>query len=273
MLIRVFPRRTKATPDDDKVRFSEPNLFDVADEVRVSVTWVEDKQHGEYLAESWRSVTNNVSIGGPAYNDCGGEFEPGMYLKHGYTITSRGCPNKCWFCLVPKREGSIREIEIKDGYNVLDSNLLACSELHIKKVFEMLSRQKRRPCFTGGLEAARMSPWVAEYLKELNPKIAYFAYDTHDDYNPLVDAVKMLRDAGISFKSHNYRCFVLVGYKNDTMEKAERRLTQVINLGLMPMAMLYNKEMHREQNDGWVKFQRIWCRPHIIGLKLKLIER
>ena len=76
---------------------------------------------------------------------------PGLYLKHGYTITSRGCHNNCWFCSVPKREGALRELPINDGWNILDDNLLACSENHIRAVFEMLKRQKHKPEFTGGI--------------------------------------------------------------------------------------------------------------------------
>jgi len=41
-IIRVFPRRTSATPDDDMVRIATPpSMFDVADEVHISVafTW------------------------------------------------------------------------------------------------------------------------------------------------------------------------------------------------------------------------------------------
>jgi hypothetical protein len=41
-LIRVFPRRTRATPDDDLARFGPPDLFDEADEVHVSVTFTYD---------------------------------------------------------------------------------------------------------------------------------------------------------------------------------------------------------------------------------------
>jgi hypothetical protein len=210
-----------------------------------------------------------VIIGGPAYDDPGGEFEPGMYVKHGYIMTSRGCPNKCWFCSVPKREGGIRELKIKDGYNVLDSNLLACSPDHIMGVFEMLKRQKEKPRFTGGLEAARMKPWIADQLRELRPHVAYFAYDTPDDYEPLVSAVKMLRDAGALY-DRVYSCYVLVGYKGDTIEKAERRLQQVLNLDLMPMAMLFNKAEKKQEYDRkqWIKFQREYANRIIVGSKL-----
>ena len=69
---------------------------------------------------------------------------PGMYLKKGYVITSRGCPNRCWFCSVPRREGGrLRELPITEGNIVLDDNLLACSRQHIEAVFEMLGRQER----------------------------------------------------------------------------------------------------------------------------------
>lgn len=237
--------------------------------MRVSVTWTWDKLRGEELAESWRGATSKVTIGGPAYDDPGGEFEPGMYVKKGYVMTSRGCPNKCWFCVVPKREGNIRELEIKDGYNILDSNLLACSEDHIRRVFEMLKRQHERPRFTGGLEAARMKPWIAEQLRILKPQTAYFAYDTPDDYEPLVNACKILKDEGALTKTNRiYMCYVLIGYKNDTFEKAEFRLKQVLNLGLMPMAMLFNKAEDRGDRSQWIKFQREYANRVIVGSKL-----
>ena len=57
-----------------------------------------------------------VHMGGPAFNMPGGDFVPGMYLKKGYVITSRGCPNRCWFCSVPRREGGrLRELPITEG--------------------------------------------------------------------------------------------------------------------------------------------------------------
>lgn len=267
-LIRVFPRKTNATPDDENVRFSEPGLWDDGDEVRVSVTWTEDKQRGEEISEAWRAITSSVSIGGPAYDDPGGEFEPGMYVKRGYVITSRGCPNRCWFCMVPKREGTIRELEIKDGYNVLDSNLLACSDDHIRRVFDMLKRQPERPRFTGGLEAARMKPWIADELKILKPESAFFAYDEPSDYDPLLNACKIMTDVGILPDSGRaYWCYVLIGYNGDTMEKAEKRLNDVLRLNLMPMAMLFDKGKHREQRDGWIAFQREWANHFIVGSK------
>lgn len=272
-LLRVFPRKTNATPIDDDARFDVPGLFDEADKVEVSVTFTNDKGRGEHLAEAWRTVTKNVSIGGPAYDDRGGEFEPGKYLKHGYVFTSRGCPNRCWFCYTPKREGEIRELEIKDGYNILDSNLLACSDGHIKRVFEMLKRQKEKPRFTGGLDPALMRPWIAESLKDLKPMTAYFAYDDPHDYEHLMDAVKILRDYNIlPDKSHSYFCYVLIGYRGDTFDMAQQRLHGVIDLGLIPMAMLYNRGDDQDDKKTWKKFQREYANKTIVSAKL-LVRR
>jgi hypothetical protein len=140
-VVRVFPRRTKATPDDNLVYTGPPDMFVEADEVHISVVFTWDLPRADWLYKQWRK-TAPVQIGGPAVGLPGGDFVPGRYLKPGYVITSRGCPNRCWFCSAWKREGGIKELPITEGHNVLDDNLLACSEDHIRKVFRMLSRQK-----------------------------------------------------------------------------------------------------------------------------------
>src|SRR5207237_596567 len=55
-LIRVFPRKTKATPPDALAYFGPPDFFAEADEVHVSVTFTYDKPEAERLAEQWRVV-------------------------------------------------------------------------------------------------------------------------------------------------------------------------------------------------------------------------
>ena len=139
-IMRVFPRKTSCTPIDNLVRFDGPGWFDPddLDEIHISVTWTYDLRKAEKLFKEWNiRFLNKVIIGGPATGERGEDFIPGEYLKKGYVITSRGCHNKCWFCSVWKREGSIRELPITEGFNILDDNLLACSDEHIKSVFKM----------------------------------------------------------------------------------------------------------------------------------------
>lgn len=262
-IIRVFPRRTNATPDDNLVRIATtPSLFDEADQVHISVAFSWDIPWAEWAAQQWSSIAP-VKVGGPAYNEPGGDFVPGMYMKKGYVITSRGCPNRCWFCAVPKREGYVlRELPITDGWILTDDNLLACSESHIDGVFEMLARQAHRPQFVGGLEAALLTPSVALRLKALHPDSLFFAYDTPNDLEPLIAAGKMLFDAGFTKASNILRCYVLCGYKGDTFDKAQERMGQAWNAGFMPMAMLY-RDTEGKYSKEWKQFQRQWANPII----------
>ena len=269
MILRVFPRRTNATPDDKNVRIKScPTWFDEADAVHVSVTFTWDLPRAEQLAAQWERVAP-VTIGGPATGERGEDFEPGMYLRHGYTITSRGCPNHCWFCDVWRREGAIRELPIREGRNVLDDNLLACSESHIRAVFTMLRKVKsdqpgRRVEFTGGLEAARLEPWHVDELLTVKPKQMFFAYDTPDDLEPLQRAGKMLLDAGWTRASKTLRCYVLCGHPQDSFEAASHRMQETLDAGLWPMAMLYRDRDGKVDLD-WRRFQRRWARPAIMS--------
>lgn len=265
-IIRVFPSKTSATPNDDLVRIhTTPSLFDEADEVHISVTFTWDIPWAEWAAKQWSAVAP-VKVGGPAYNEPGGDFVPGMYMKPGYVITSRGCPNRCWFCTVPKREGyQLRELPVTDGWIVADDNLLACSPGHIDEVFTMLARQPR---FTGGLESALMTPDMAGRLHALKPKTLYFAYDRPSELEPLVQAGKMLFNAGFSKATHALRCYVLIGHKGDTEEKAIKRLGEAWKAGFLPFAMLY-RDQEGKRDNNWKRFQREWANHTIIPCNCK----
>jgi len=267
-IARVFPRKTNMTPDDGLAFINCPPpmlALSEIDAVHISVAFTWDLKRAEQLEKDWRIVGVPVTVGGPAFNEPGGEFVPGMYLKDGYVITSRGCPNRCWFCSVPLREGALRELPVADGWNILDDNLLACSEAHIREVFSMLGRQKRRAAFTGGMEAKLLKSWHVELLRSLKPalKRMYFAYDRADALDPLIQAGKLLRDGGFSAQSHVAQAYVLVGYKGDTFEKAEKRLRDAVRAGFVPYAMLYRDDVG-ETDRAWREFQRDWLRPEIV---------
>jgi len=267
-LIRVFPRKTKATPDDHLAYVGPPDLFAEADEVHISVAFTYDKPEAERLAEQWKHVAR-VKVGGVAYGDPGLDFEPGKYIKRGYVLTSRGCPRRCWFCSVWKRDPVPRLLDIHDGWNILDDNLLACPEAHVRAVFQMLSRQRRRVEFTGGLEALSLQHYHVELLANLKPRPnMFFAYDPGDAFETLALAARRLLAAGFTSRSHRLRCYVLIGYPHDTFDKAETRLRDILRIGFTPMAMLWQPEtpsaMKWKPAVEWRAFQRRWVRPAII---------
>lgn len=281
-VLRVFPRRTEMTPNDELARVGLPTLWDRdlrPDVVKISVVWTWDKERAEEMAEEWATVCEDVQVGGPAYGDSGGDFWPGMFVKHGNTITSRGCPNHCWFCDVPPREGKIRELPLMPGYNVLDNNLLACSDGHILKVFLMLEGQRLQPHFSGGLEAARLKPWHVEWFVRLRPNVMWFAYDTPDDYEPLVVTSKLLTEAGLLEGAHRCCCYVLAGWnrveREDTIERAEKRVCDVVRLGFFPQAMLLDdgREWEDPERRTWKEWAARWINKKNVGKRMKKIMK
>lgn len=274
-LIRVFPRKTKASPDDELAYFGPPDLFAEADEVHIDVTFTPDKPKAEMLAEEWRHVAP-VKIGGVVYEREAGEaiyphgFTPGVYVKHGYLLTSRGCPRRCWFCGVWKIHPQATPIEtLHNGWNILDDNLLACPEWHVRRVFAMLARQGRQIEFTGGLEAAALQDYQVGLLVDMKPRPnCFFAYDPGDPFETLKDAAERLISGGFTARSHRLRVYVLIGYPKDTFALAESRLQSMLDIGFTPYAMLWapetpSAEKHRPAPE-WKKFQRRWARPAII---------
>ena len=225
--------------------------------MRISVTFTWDIPAAQKIYLSWKAHYSDVQLGGPAFDDAGGEFVPGRFLKHGVTITSRGCPRHCKFCLVPKREGRIRELPIRDGWIVQDNNLLACGQQHIDRVFDMLERQPHPADFAAGLDARLLKPWHIDRFKSLRSPRLWFACDEAAALKPLAKVAGMLNGIANKF------CYALIGHDpNETIPEAEKRLRAIWELGFYPFAMLYrgpNGEGHKSKD--WKQFQRTWCRP------------
>lgn len=260
-MIRVFPRRTKWTPADGFAFVGDPPLFRPINDlpVRISCLFTWHIEESERLKRSWSRFYSDVQTGGPAYDDKGGDFEPGMFVKSGITHTSRGCSKSCNWCLVPGREGWIRELPIKPGWNVNDNNLLACSMRHVEKVFQMLQQQKRPIVFSGGLDAELFRDEHAELIQSIKLSEAWFACDYPGAIEHLEKVAKLLPEISPRKK----RCYVLIGFDGESIRQATSRLKAVFNMGFWPFAMLYHTPdvKRKKWSAEWLSLQRTWCRP------------
>ncbi len=262
-LIRVFPARNKWTPIDEWAFVGDPPLFRPGNEdtpVMISCTFTWHRAEAERLKLAWSSFYGDVQVGGPAYGDPGGEFTPGKFLKVGCTITSRGCPKRCPWCAVPRIEGAIRELAIKPGWIVQDNNLLACSEKHIRAVFEMLKEQKRAVYFNGGLDKHFLQEWHRDLFDSISIGELWFACDTLHDIPWLERAGKILD--GIPIRKR--RCYTMLGYDGESILDAERRLERVLSIGCLPFAQLYQPDERKVYPQEWRKLHRKWARPAAI---------
>jgi hypothetical protein len=257
-MIRVFPRRTKWTPDDNLAFVGDPPLFTPPNQpVRISVAFTWDLREAFRLYRAWKDYFDDVQIGGPACEDRGGNFYPNIFIKKGITITSRGCPWKCPWCLVPEREGKIRELPIEKGWIVQDNNLLACSKVHIESVFNMLSRQQEPIEFPGGLDGRFLTHWHIDHFKKIRIKQLWFACD-HNKNFPILEHVA---DLTSDFPLQKKRCYVMIGFDGETILEAEKRLEKVYSMGFLPFCQLYQGREKKEYPDEWKKLNRKWSRP------------
>jgi hypothetical protein len=257
-LIRVFPRKTKWTPTDPLAFVGDPSLFLPSEQpVKVSVTFEWDIPEGERLLRAWSGFYPDVELGGPAFGDPGGDFVPGRFIKAGVTITSRGCIRHCEHCFVPSREGKIRELEIKDGYIVQDNNLLACIREHVEAVFSMLRRQKQAAIFSGGLDTRLLQVWHRDLIDSIRVHELWFAADSVAMMPQLRRAAEIL--TGIPERKR--RCYVMIGFKDETLRDAKKRLEEVYALEFLPFAQLYRGPDEREYTREWRLLAKKWSRP------------
>lgn len=256
-MIRVFPRKTKWSPNDDLAFFGPPPLpLFRYKTVKVSVLFTWDISKGNELYRQWAECSDDILIGGPAIGGPPGEFTPGMFIAEGVTITSRGCPKKCSWCLVAHREGPLWELKIKPGHIVNDNNILACSRPHFEAVCEMLKEQKVIQ-FKGGLDIDYLQPWHVEHFKQMRLDELWVACDNDAALKKLDKAADLLSDFSIEKK----RCYVMVGYDGETQDQAKRRCEAVLAKGFLPFAQLYRGVDSGPLRGQWREFCWYWSSP------------
>lgn len=248
------------TPNDEMAFVGDPPMIRPdADEVHISCPFTWDKPQAERLYQAWGQYYP-VKLGGPAYNSPCDDFTPGMYVKRGVTFTSRGCNNQCPWCLVPKREGKLKLLPIQEGNIIQDNNLLQCDKSHRDKVFEMLRTQKQIE-FPGGLDCRETTPELVEDLRSLRIYQMFFACDAKGQLKELQRVGRLF--AGTDRRK--LRCYVLLGFKGQTISEAIEHLENVWAAGFMPHAQLFQPEDKLiTYSREWKGLSRRWSRPAIM---------
>lgn len=164
-------------------------------------------------------------------------------------FTSRGCIRSCGFCLVPKKEGFIRDhahitefISDKRKVRLLDNNFLASPNW--KENFAYINDHRVQVCFDQGLDIRLMTEEVANILadthfmnRNFRYKQLYFAWDFIQDENAVRKGIEHLINAGI--KPYNLAFYMLIGY-NTAFYEDVYRFRVLRELKVDPFVMLFN---------------------------------
>ena len=129
-------------------------------------------------------------------------------------FTTRGCINKCLFCVVPLKEGNIKIVgdiyDIWDGQSkkieLLDNNILALPS-HFEKICQQLKKEKL--CLKeNGLDIRLLNKNNAKLLVSISHYEYKFAFDNLSDENAVEKGIKILKSVGINRSTF----YVLVGF-------------------------------------------------------------
>lgn len=128
---------------------------------------------------------------------------PYVDKKTAYGFLTRGCPNKCKWCVVPKKEGKIKpymdveEIAIDGRTNLIlmDNNVLA-SDFGIKQIVKIIEKGYKID-FNQAMDARLVTDDIAYLIanvKWLN--YVRFGCDSHKQIEDCINAINLLRKYG-----------------------------------------------------------------------------
>jgi hypothetical protein len=185
-----------------------------------------------------------------------------LYPKLNYSIgfTSRGCIRKCSFCIVPEKEGYIKEWSSLEEFVrhkkviLLDNNFLASTRWKFK-LLEMIERNLIVD-FNQGLDIRLIDEEKAALIVKLNPPYLRFAWDDVKDEAAVRKGISILKKEGFPIDRHRIGFYVLVGY-NSTLEEDLHRANTLHGMDINTHVQLYKgsqktaKILARWANRPW----------------------
>jgi len=258
------------------------------DKAYVSCIFTWNRSHATSVAAMFRSlVRGKVELGGSGIgllNALPHEIEHTMpdyslYDIH-YSIgySSRGCIRNCPWCIIPQKEGTIREnADLNEFLHpkhqklmLLDNNLLAAPNW--EKVLTQIIAKRLKVCFTQGLDIRLIDNGNANYLRlckyyddDWRHRRLYFAFDLPSLEDDVVEGIETLRSKGIS--PNRLMFYMLTGFDIRAedytweyfLENDYHRFEVLRKLGTLPYVMVWNNR----RDIALLRAFRRWVNRHL----------
>jgi len=187
------------------------------------------------------------------------------------SMTSRGCPRGCSFCIVGSKEGrcSRKVADVKDFWcgqkeiKVLDPNITACREK--RDLMKQYSETGAWIDFTQGIDIRLTDEADINDLNRMKIGTIHFAWD-----NPKDDLEAKFRMFSEQYRIKDRRrkiVYCLTNF-NSTMEENLYRIYTLRDLGYNPYVMIYNKPSAPQE----IKDLQRWCNDRMIFNKCQRFE-
>ncbi len=212
---------------------------------------VYDKQKNNNLPPEMESVYPDYSL----YPD----------FPEAYGFLTRGCPNRCPFCVVSPKEGrTARQVaELRDFWNgqdvirLLDPNLLACQNRG--ELLDSLAQTGAIIDFTQGLDLRLIDSDTAEKLGKLRMPTVHFAWDMMGHEKAIMNGLGAFLTY-YKHKKHRPICYVLTNF-NTTFEEDWYRVRRLSEVGVSAYVMIYRKGTH----SRFLTDLSRWCNNPILN--------
>lgn len=122
-----------------------------------------------------------------------------------FGFLTRGCPNKCIWCVVPRKEGAIRPymdiddiaIEGRKKIVLMDNNILAAGDYAVEQLRKIIERGYRID-FNQAMDARLVTPEYAKLLAQVKwiDRRIRFGCDTHNQIKDCERAIRLIQDNG-----------------------------------------------------------------------------
>jgi len=165
-------------------------------------------------------------------------------------FTSRGCVNKCPFCMVPVLEGKMRSVlsdpatrvyEEHSRIIIWDNNFLASKDW--KEKLEKLKLTNKWIDFNQGLDARLIDEKKAKALADMKIREFRMAYDGDQEKESVHRAVDYFSDLGVNKRRISfytlYNFYLEDNVNNDTPESFYRRVLDILNMGCVSYPMRF----------------------------------
>lgn len=189
----------------------------------------------------WPIDADEVIQGGTGYDiysklpqevdDCQPDLSiyPGVPQDTAYGFLTRGCCNKCPWCVVPKKEGAINpywDIErVLDGKKkavLMDNNILAAGEYGMQQL-RRIAEMGIRVDFNQALDARLVNEENAALLGRIKwiGNTIRLGCDTHGQINDCENAIELIDKNG--YKGI-YFLYTMIGGGNSTIQECYERI-------------------------------------------------
>ena len=183
------------------------------------------------------------------------------FFKDAMTLfTTRGCPNKCSYCMVWRMETEFYiNLKWKDNLEkinkkicvISDNNFLAAPQNHIKNVISVLNKTKKKVIFNNGIDCRLIDEKNAKLLSTLHYIKSGFrtAFDRMTDDGYYQKAMELMNKK-MKLKGNSYT-YVLFNYM-DTPQEAYYRVKECWKYGSNPYLMQYRPLNQLSKNNSYI---------------------